>query len=87
MLFRLEIQIAKGPRGLLGLERVAFERRHHAVRAGELGHDEAASALIADQPPEHRIGDAGHGRQHGGRRNARPSDMKFAGKTGHPKLF
>jgi hypothetical protein len=38
----------------------------HAVRTGELGHEQAESALIANEAPENVIGDTGHGRQDGG---------------------
>ena len=87
MLFRLEIQIAKSPRAFLGFQLIAFERCHHAMRAGELRHDETASALIADQPAKNRIGDTGHRRQHCGGRNAVGSNLEFGWKNGHPKLF
>ena len=39
----------------------------HAVGRGELGHDQAAAAQIADEAAEDGIGDARHGREHGGR--------------------
>jgi predicted chitinase len=59
----------------------------YPVRAGELGHNEAAPALIADQAPEDRIGDTSHGCKHRGWRYPRRTDLKFTGETGHPKLF
>ena len=37
---------------------------------GELGHDQSAAALVADQAAEDRVGDSGHGRQHGRGRDA-----------------
>ena len=33
------------------------------MRAGELGHDQSAAALGADQTPEDGVSDAGHGRK------------------------
>ena len=36
-----------------------------AVGRGELGHHQAAAAEVADEAAEDRVGDAGHGRQHG----------------------
>ena len=48
--------------------------------AGELGHDEPATALGADQPAENRIGHPGHGCKHGGGRNADRSYGELQGK-------
>ena len=73
MLVGIEIQIAKRSRGLGGLR-----RRDHAVRAGELGHDEPASALGADQAAENRVGHADHGRKHGRRLDVGASDLEAA---------
>ena len=52
------------------------QRGADAVRAGELGHDEPAAALIADEAAEDRVGDARHGRQHRGRRDGHASDIE-----------
>src|SRR5208283_5930090 len=38
----------------------------HTVGRGELGHDQAASAKALDEAAEDGVGDAGHGREHGG---------------------
>ena len=42
----------------------------HAVGRGELGHDQAASAQVADEAAEDGVGDAGHGREDGRGRDA-----------------
>jgi hypothetical protein len=53
----IEMQIALGLLILLA---------QHAVGRGELGHDQAASAEVADEAAEDGVGDAGHGSEHGG---------------------
>src|SRR5690349_14698477 len=40
-----------------------------AVGRGELGHDESASAEVADEAAEDGVGDSSHGSEHGGRRD------------------
>ncbi len=60
MLFRLEIKIAEIAVGLF-----LNTRADHAVRTGELGHQQPAPALIANEPPEDGIRYAGHGGQDG----------------------
>ncbi len=67
--------------GLVGL--AGFERRADAVGAGELGHDQAAAAEIADEAAEDGIGHAGHGREHGGGREGYRADRKLCGKILH----
>ncbi len=42
----------------------------HAVGRGELGHDQAAAAQIANEAAKHCIGDPSHGSEHRGRRNS-----------------
>ena len=65
VLVRFKMEVAQQRAGgFVGALRV-----RHAVRAGEFGHHQAASALVADQAAEYRIGDAGHGREHGSRAN------------------
>src|ERR1019366_8611657 len=66
---------------LVGL--VGLERRADAVRAGELRHDEPAAAKIANETSEHRIGYAGHRRQHRGGREPHRSDRKLRGEGLH----
>ncbi len=58
MLVFIEMEIALGLLVLLA---------EYAVGRGELGHDEAASAQVADEAAENRIRDAGHGSEHGRR--------------------
>ena len=48
----VEVEIALGLLVLLA---------EHAVGRGELGHDQAASAQVADEAAEDGVGDAGHG--------------------------
>ena len=55
---------------------VAVDRSDDAMGAGELGHDEPAAALGADQAAKDRVGDAGHGREHGRRRDGDTSDAE-----------
>jgi len=57
----------------------------HAVRGGELGHQEAAAALVADEAAEDGIGDAGHGRQDGGGLDANVGHVVAGGEEGHQK--
>ena len=73
VLLRLEGQILAA----CGVGLRAPQRGADAVRAGELGHDQAAAAQVADEAAEHRVGDAGHGRQHGGRGHAHGSDREL----------
>src|SRR5215469_2458428 len=54
---------------------------------GELRHDQTTSAQVADKAAENRIRDAGHRRQHSGRRNRDPSDPKFGWKWLHSLLL
>ena len=60
---------------LFGFKLQVFERAGRLVRAqgsadavgaGELRHDKAAAAQVADKAPENGIGHAGHRCQHGG---------------------
>ena len=53
--------------------------RHDAVGTGELRHDQPAAALVANQAAENRIGDAGHGREHGRRSDLHGADLERAG--------
>src|SRR5689334_20894279 len=55
-----------------------------AVSRGELGHDEAASAEIADETAKDGIGDTGHGREHGGGGDI---DVADADGSGHGHLY
>src|SRR4051812_37893364 len=48
----------------------------HAVRRGELSHDQPAAAVTADEPPEYGIGHACHRRQHRRRRQGHGSEQK-----------
>ena len=68
----------QGPGGLAGAQGGA-----DAVRAGELGHDEAAAAQVADEAAEHGVGDAGHGRENGGGGELHGSDRKLGGEGLH----
>src|SRR5580693_2397005 len=38
----------------------------HAIGRGELSHDQPTAIQVADEPPEDRVGNAGHRRQHSG---------------------
>ena len=77
MFIRIEVQIAECARRP-GRFTVGFRGRDYAVRAGELGHDETASALGPDQAAEYRIGHAHHRRQHGRGLDMRASDVESA---------
>src|SRR5260370_20592849 len=46
----------------------------HAVGRGELGHDQAAAAQVADEAAEDGVGDAGHGSQDCGWGNLNSAD-------------
>ncbi len=48
----------------------------NAVGRGELGHDEAASAEVADKAAEDRIGNACHGREDGGGGDGDGTDLE-----------
>src|ERR1700692_2194196 len=70
MLVLVEMQIALG---LL----IFFAK--HAVGRGELGHDEAASAEVADEATEDRGGAAAQGREDGRRRDSDVADGEAGG--------
>src|SRR6266852_3498055 len=53
-----------------------------AVGRGELGHNQAASAEVLDEAAEDGVGNAGHGREHGGGSDADAADLQGRGK--HP---
>ena len=88
---RIGAEQLRRDRMLLGVESQVAEasasawsrapRRHHAVRAGEFGHDQTAAALIANQAAENRIGDARHGREHGRRSDLIGADLELRGTT------
>ena len=78
MLVRLESQVFQGAGGLVRAQRGA-----DAVRTGELGHDEPASAQIADKAAEYGVGDARHGREHGRRCDWHASDHETGRETPH----
>ena len=82
MLLRLESQVFAA----CGCAFVAPARRAHAVRAGELGHNQPAAAQAADEAPENGIGDARHGRQHGGGSDPTPPICKLDWKSQHGNL-
>src|SRR5208337_4527718 len=48
----------------------------NAVGRGELGHDQAASAKVLDEATENRVGDPGHGGEHGGGGDGDPADAQ-----------
>ena len=79
MLLRIEGQVLQGAGGFLAAAGGA-----DAMRAGELGHDQAAAAQSADEAAEDGVGDAGHRRQHGGGSNGYAADVQLAGKTRRP---
>src|SRR5271156_3352795 len=58
----------------------------HAIGRGELGHDQPAATQVANEPPEHRIGNAGHRRQHSGRRDVDIAD-RYAGRDRLQTLY
>jgi len=78
MLLRLEGQVFQSASGLARVARGA-----DAMRARELGHDQPAATQVADEAAENRVGDAGHGRQHGGRLNGDGPDRKLSGELHH----
>ena len=47
------------------------------MRTGELGHDQAAAAQIADEAAKHGVGYAGHGGEDRRRSNSNWADVKF----------
>src|SRR5262249_54785862 len=73
MLIRFEIEVSERAR-LLGRSRGG----DYAMTAGELGHDEPAAALFADQPTKYRVRDAGHGSKNG-RRSDPPGSLFVLG--------
>ena len=52
-----------------------------AVRRSELGHDESASAKIADEAAEYGVGDASHGGKHRRRGDGKWADLEFVRKA------
>ena len=46
----------------------------NTIGRGELGHDQPASAQVADEAAEDSVGHAGHGREHGGRSDFHAAD-------------
>src|SRR5579872_172555 len=58
-----------------------------AVGRGELGHDEATSAQIADEAPEDSIGDSSHGREDGGGRDRDCADLESRRDRLQPSSF
>src|ERR1039457_6057599 len=52
----------------------------YAVGRGELSHDEAATAEILDEAAEDGVGDAGHGREHGGGGDREVANLQGRGK-------
>ena len=67
MLVLVEMQIALG---LLVL------RAKHAVGRSELGHDQPASAQVANEASEYRVSNARHGSQDGRRSNPHIADQQ-----------
>src|SRR5580698_4482862 len=51
----------------------------HAISRGELGHDQPTSAQVADEPPENRVSNTGHRRQHSCRSNVDVADGQTGG--------
>src|SRR5580700_3640231 len=51
----------------------------HAVGRGELGHDQPASAQVADEAPEDCVGDAGHRREYGCGGDLKATDRQACG--------
>src|SRR5271163_1048697 len=47
-----------------------------AIGRGEFGHDQSASPKILDEAAEDGVGDSGHGRQHGRRRDTNVADAE-----------
>ena len=60
MLFGLEVEVVER------FTLAAAVGADNAVRTGEFGHDETATALITHEAAEDGVGDAGHGGEHGG---------------------
>ena len=73
-----EFQVAQCAGGLARAERSA-----DAVGAGELRHEQAAPAQIADEAPEYGVRDACHGGQHGGGGDPHRADGEAAGEERH----
>ena len=82
MLLRVERQVFQQRLGRFA----RAHRRADAVRTGELGHDQPASAQIADEAAEHGIRDARHGRQNRGRGNPYRADRETGGELLHSRL-
>ena len=59
----------------------------HAIGGRELGHDQAASAEIADEAAEDRIRNARHGREHGCGSNIHGSNLQARRNDGQPFLL
>src|SRR5215813_656892 len=76
MLFGLKGQIFQGPGGLRPAGRSA-----DAVRAGELSHDQPATAQIPDEAAENGVGHARHGREHRRWSNGHTSDAQSGRKN------
>src|SRR5450432_1583033 len=70
MLIFVEMQIALG---------LLIFLAEHAVRGGELGHDQPAAVEIADEAAEDGVGNAGHGSQHGRGGDSDIADQKACG--------
>ena len=65
MLVFIEMQIALG---------LLIFLTQHAVRRGELCHDQSAAAKVADKAAEDGVGDAGHRREHGRQSDLDPAN-------------
>src|ERR1041385_2907169 len=59
----------------------------HAVGRGKLGHDQPATAKIADEAAKDRVCDASHGRQHGSRRDFDTADVQLGWNGGGPQCL
>src|ERR1700722_9617335 len=73
MLFGIEVKIAERPRGFS-----RSCRGHYAMRTRELGHDETAPALIANQAAENRIRNPCHGCEYRCRSNLHWTNLECA---------
>jgi len=88
MLFGFEIEIAE-----VAVVLLRGAGADYAVRAGELRHEQAAAALVADEAPEDGVGDACHGREDGGGGNGDGADLvsgrkiRDEGQCGQINLF
>ena len=74
MLFRLEVEVVER------FTLAAAVGADNAVRTGEFGHYEAATALITHEAAEDGVGDAGHGGEHGGGGDHGVADQVAFGK-------